>query len=1063
MRTIKLVCSIALALLTVGAGRSVAATSGRLGTVVSIPGTPSDIVLDESRGVLYIANFGSGTIDVMTLADNTIHSSINVAAFPVGIAMSPSGAYLVAVHYDNLASTSSSSTSTTTTVGGGNLITIINLNSRQQTTLALGSAPLGVTFVNTQVGDQGGLAVIATTTDILLLDPATQEIKVLTTLAEVALSIPQTAPALPAFFTEAAVGTSGDGFTAWGVFGAGTGSQLMFSYNALTSRFYGGGWTTTIPLMPRVAVSWDGTTAMLGYAQFKYNVNTLIFNMVAAYPNAVAATGAFANVTGMAWDSAPGHNNMLYAQIPDLAQGTQPALVAMDADNLAYEDRYNLPENLVGRAVLNKAATLMYAMSTSGVTLIPVGAGLNATNRLQPSQEDVLIQTSFCNQTQATQTFTLADPGGNATPFSITSSNPGIRVSPVSGVTPATISVTAAPSAFTATKGTTVASLAFSSATAVNQPIPVRVLVNNPDVDQRGTVVNVPGVLSDILPDSGRNRFYILRQDRNKVLVFDAGSNSLMTSLRTATTPAGMAMAPDPYTGKANKYLLVANADSQLVTVIDLDALTVGSPIVLPFSDFGRSIAVANNAILALSFDGATQVGDVSTLSLLTGAGTSLTSLGPWSNDIGWISPLSVLTASPNGASVLMAGPDGHVSLYDADRGTFITSRQDLKALAGAYAASSYKYYVVGDNVLNSALVSIGKLGDPSGNSSGFAFVDTDGASGYFATGPAIGSGLPGAMQYFDPVAPGLSSPIPTVESPLLPSTISYPSQDGTVSNNGSGSNSTSQQRAFTRTVAPLTGSGEIVELSTSGFTVLGKGYASAFQSPILTSITNAADYSAKVAPDGLVSVWGTGMSATSIVASQIPLPTSLGESCLSVAGTPIPLVFVSATQINAQLPYNVIGSESINLHTPGGVSNTLNFTVNPTAPAVFLSGVAGDWTGLATVFRYGNGQIVTPTNAVRINDTLVVWLTGMGQTSPEVLEGQPAPTDPLAYASSQPTVTLGGYKLIVDYAGMAPGLPGVYQINVKVPFGVPTGADQPLVITQGAGKTTLNFRVVTN
>ena len=238
--------------------------------------------------------------------------------------------------------------------------------------------------------------------------------------------------------------------------------------------------------------------------------------------------------------------------------------------------------------------------------------------------------------------------------------------------------------------------------------------------------------------------------------------------------------------------------------------------------------------------------------------------------------------------------------------------------------------------------------------------------------------------------------------------------------------------------MAPLT-SGQIVELSTSGFTVLGAGYASAFQPPNLTSITSAGDYTAKVAPGGLVSVWGTGMSPTSVVASQVPLPTSLNQSCLSVAGTPIPLVFVSPKQINAQLPNNVLGNETISLHTPGGVSNTLNFTVSSTAPSVFLYQPDAK-TAIPDVYRAENYQLVTPTNPVRINDTLVIWLTGMGATIPVVDAGQPAPTDPLAEASSQPTVTLGGYKLKLDYAGLAPGLAGVYQINVEVPFGVPAG-----------------------
>ena len=71
--------------------------------MVPIGGTPSDIALDEQRGVLYIADFGSRTIDVMSLADNTIHSSINVAPFPAAISLSPSGQYLVSVHYANFA------------------------------------------------------------------------------------------------------------------------------------------------------------------------------------------------------------------------------------------------------------------------------------------------------------------------------------------------------------------------------------------------------------------------------------------------------------------------------------------------------------------------------------------------------------------------------------------------------------------------------------------------------------------------------------------------------------------------------------------------------------------------------------------------------------------------------------------------------------------------------------------------------------------------------------------------------------------------------------------------
>lgn len=295
-----------------------------------------------------------------------------------------------------------------------------------------------------------------------------------------------------------------------------------------------------------------------------------------------------------------------------------------------------------------------------------------------------------------------------------------------------------------------------------------------------------------------------------------------------------------------------------------------------------------------------------------------------------------------------------------------------------------------------------------------------------------------------------------------MPSVEGYPSPDGTVSNNGSGANEKSQQVNFTRTVAPLA-TGEIIELTTSGFTVLGQNYAAAYQPPVLKSITNAADDTAKVAPGGLISVWGTNMSPVSVVASQVPLSTSLGQSCLSVAGTPVPLLFVSGTQINAQLPNTVLGNENVTVHTPGGVSNSLAFEVNSAAPSVFLSGVAGTTTGLATVFRAANNQIVNATNPIRQGDTLVIWLTGMGLTSPAVTPGLAAPTSPLASVTVPPTVTLGGTQLTVEYAGRAPGEVGVDQLNVFVPSSVTQGSSEPLVITQGGSSTTLNFRVVGN
>ena len=93
--------------------------------------------------------------------------------------------------------------------------------------------------------------------------------------------------------------------------------------------------------------------------------------------------------------------------------------------------------------------------------------------------------------------------------------------------------------------------------------------------------------------------------------------------------------------------------------------------------------------------------------------------------------------------------------------------------------------------------------------------------------------------------------------------------------------------------------------------------------------------------------------------------------------------------------------------------------------------------------------------------DSIVIWATGLGRTSPPIDSGLPAPSDPLAGAVIVPTVAIAGVSLDVQYAGLAPGSVGLYQINATVPKSVPQGLEMPLVISQGGSSTTLSVRVV--
>jgi DNA-binding beta-propeller fold protein YncE len=146
------------------AAMAAAAWAGTFGTVVPIGGHASDLVLDEARGVVYIANFTANRIEVMSTSDFAIRSSLNVAPQPDALALSPDGQYLLVAHYGTWQSPNTNK----------NALTVVNLNDNTRQTFALGYPPLGVAF------GADGLALVVTTTDLLLFDPvsgATQVLK----------------------------------------------------------------------------------------------------------------------------------------------------------------------------------------------------------------------------------------------------------------------------------------------------------------------------------------------------------------------------------------------------------------------------------------------------------------------------------------------------------------------------------------------------------------------------------------------------------------------------------------------------------------------------------------------------------------------------------------------------------------------------------------------------------------------------------------------------------------------------------------------------------------------
>jgi len=122
-----------------------------------------------------------------------------------------------------------------------------------------------------------------------------------------------------------------------------------------------------------------------------------------------------------------------------------------------------------------------------------------------------------------------------------------------------------------------------------------------------------------------------------------------------------------------------------------------------------------------------------------------------------------------------------------------------------------------------------------------------------------------------------------------------------------------------------------------------------------------------------LITITGKDLSMLNIATRQIPLPTSIAESCLTVNGVAIRSSGVQHADSTHQLPFTTEGNAQMMLRTPGGVSDNLNFSILPTAPSVFRSASAGS----ALIVRAANNEIVSDLNPVRQGDELTIFATG--------------------------------------------------------------------------------------
>ncbi|HZT23623.1 MAG TPA: IPT/TIG domain-containing protein, partial [Verrucomicrobiae bacterium] len=163
-------------------------------------------------------------------------------------------------------------------------------------------------------------------------------------------------------------------------------------------------------------------------------------------------------------------------------------------------------------------------------------------------------------------------------------------------------------------------------------------------------------------------------------------------------------------------------------------------------------------------------------------------------------------------------------------------------------------------------------------------------------------------------------------------------------------------------------------------------------------------------APGSLISIFGNNLATATASGGAAPLPLQIGGTSVLIGGVSAPLLLVSASQVNAQVPFEIQpGSKiSVVVVVNGVSSNAEPLQIVPSAPGIFST--AGNGTGTADVFHSDNTPVTNSAPALP-GEEVTIYCTGLGATLstaslPAVKTGQPGQGQ-LTILS--PTVTMGG------------------------------------------------------
>jgi uncharacterized protein (TIGR03437 family) len=237
---------------------------------------------------------------------------------------------------------------------------------------------------------------------------------------------------------------------------------------------------------------------------------------------------------------------------------------------------------------------------------------------------------------------------------------------------------------------------------------------------------------------------------------------------------------------------------------------------------------------------------------------------------------------------------------------------------------------------------------------------------------------------------------------------------------------------------------------------------SSAAVTPLVNAggVVNGASYTAPISPGGIASLFGSNL-ATSTMAAGLPLPPLLGGVTVKINGVAAPLFFVSPSQINFQVPWELLGQAqgSITVTLNGVTSSSQTISLGP-APGLFSVNSQG--TGQGSILVANSDIVAAPEGSIpgrnarpaKRGEFLSIFCSGLGDVTNRPPSGAPPPASALSATTATTAVRIGGIQAAAVFSGLAPGFVGLYQVNVQVPDSAPIGAAVPVVLTIGGASS---------